>query len=156
VHNTSLTLKCTEHSVLSKQRALSTQCPSPSRHSVLSASIVCGMGIDIHEETQLLEQAKEKRKRGDQTPRPSHLNVVLSKASLSCPSVCLRARAPCPLRVSCPVTDRTQSTLLCAPPPGSRGRAAGLQACVLVAPWVKTNFVKRGWGHLLYKGWVTL
>jgi hypothetical protein len=30
--------------VLSKQRALSTQCPSPSRHSVLSASIVCGMG----------------------------------------------------------------------------------------------------------------
>jgi len=42
VHNTSLTLKCTEHSVLSKQRALSTQCPSPSRHSVLSASIVCG------------------------------------------------------------------------------------------------------------------
>ena len=42
VHNTSLALKCTEHSVLSKQRALSTQCPSPSRHSVLSASIVCG------------------------------------------------------------------------------------------------------------------
>jgi hypothetical protein len=30
--------------VLSKQRALSTQCPSPSRHSVLSASIVCGPG----------------------------------------------------------------------------------------------------------------
>ena len=44
VHNTSLALKCTEHSVLSKQRALSTQCPSPSRHSVLSASIVCGPG----------------------------------------------------------------------------------------------------------------
>ena len=44
VHNTSLALKCTENSVLSKQRALSTQCPSPSRHSVLSASIVCGPG----------------------------------------------------------------------------------------------------------------
>jgi len=42
VHNTSLALKCTEHSVLSKQRALSTQCPSPYRHSVLSVSIVCG------------------------------------------------------------------------------------------------------------------
>jgi hypothetical protein len=44
VHSKSLALKCTEHSVLSKQRALSTQCRSPSRHSVLSASIVCGMG----------------------------------------------------------------------------------------------------------------
>ena len=42
VHSKSLALKCTEHSVLSKERALSTQCPSPSRHSVLSASIVCG------------------------------------------------------------------------------------------------------------------
>ncbi len=40
VHNKSLALKCTEHSVLSKYRALSTQCPSPFRHSVLSASIV--------------------------------------------------------------------------------------------------------------------
>ena len=69
-----------------------------------------------------------------------HITVVLSKAAHSGPSVCLRARAPCPLRVSCPVTDRAQSALLYAPPPpGSRGQAAGMQACVPVAPWVKTH-----------------
>jgi hypothetical protein len=38
----------------------------------------------------------------------SHITVVLSKASHSGPSVCLRARAPCPLRVSCPGTDRAE------------------------------------------------
>ena len=36
----------------------------------------------------------------------SHITVVLSKAAHSGPSVCLRARAPCPLRVSCPEADR--------------------------------------------------
>jgi hypothetical protein len=41
----------------------------------------------------------------------SHVTVVLSKAALSGPSVCLRARssrAPCPLRVSCPGADRAK------------------------------------------------
>jgi hypothetical protein len=38
----------------------------------------------------------------------SHITVVLSKAAHSGPSVCLRARAPCPLRVSCPGTDRAE------------------------------------------------
>jgi hypothetical protein len=41
----------------------------------------------------------------------SHITVVLSKAARSGPSVCLRARAPCPLRVSCPGADRA---LICA------------------------------------------
>jgi hypothetical protein len=35
----------------------------------------------------------------------SHVAVVLSKTAHSGPSVCLRARAPCPLRVSCPGAD---------------------------------------------------
>ena len=48
----------------------------------------------------------------------SHVTVVLSKAALSGPSVCLRARAPCPLRVSCPGADRAK-------------RAAKLQALAL-------------------------
>jgi hypothetical protein len=38
----------------------------------------------------------------------SHITVVLSKAAHSGPSVCLRARSPCPLRVSCPGTDRAE------------------------------------------------
>jgi hypothetical protein len=38
----------------------------------------------------------------------SHITVVLSKAAHSGPSVCLRARAPYPLRVSCPGTDRAE------------------------------------------------
>ena len=42
VHSKSLALKCTRHSVHSTQWTLSTQCHSPYRHSVLSASIVCG------------------------------------------------------------------------------------------------------------------
>ena len=83
--------------------------------------------------------------------KPSHLNVVLSKAALSGPFVCLRARDPCPLSVSSPgadrarahssrvpcwsrSSDRAQRALLCAPTPGSCGRAARLQACVPVAP----------------------
>ena len=36
----------------------------------------------------------------------SHIAVVLSKTAHSGPSVCLRARSPCPLRVSCPGADR--------------------------------------------------
>jgi hypothetical protein len=38
----------------------------------------------------------------------SHITVVLSKAAHSGPSVCLRARAPCPLCVSCPGADRAE------------------------------------------------
>jgi hypothetical protein len=38
----------------------------------------------------------------------SHIIVVLSKAAHSGPSVCLRARAPCPLRVSRPGADRAE------------------------------------------------
>ena len=74
--------------------------------------------------------------------QPSHVTVVLSKASLSGQSVCLRARALCPLRVSCLGADLAKScVLLCSvrcsgprlatgsvvpvhPAPGSRGRAA--------------------------------
>jgi hypothetical protein len=37
-----------------------------------------------------------------------HIAVVLSKAALSGPSVCLRARAPCPLRVSYLWPDRAE------------------------------------------------
>ena len=43
-----------------------------------------------------------------------HITVVLSKAAHSGPSVCLRARAPCPLRVSCPGADRAS----CSKPAG--------------------------------------
>ena len=35
-----------------------------------------------------------------------HITVVLSKTDHSGPCVCLRARSPCPLRVSCPEADR--------------------------------------------------
>ena len=38
-----------------------------------------------------------------------HITVVLRKATHSGPSVCLRARTPCPLRVSCPGADRALS-----------------------------------------------
>ena len=86
---------------------------------------------------------KEQRRRaaiGDQPFAPPYRR--LSKAALSGPSVCLRARAPCPLRVSCPGADRAESCVLSrsvpcsgsrqavgsgAPvphPPGPRGRAA--------------------------------
>jgi hypothetical protein len=37
-----------------------------------------------------------------------HITVVLSKAAHSGPSVCLLARAPCPLRVSRPGADRAE------------------------------------------------
>jgi hypothetical protein len=65
----------------------------------------------------------------------SHKTVVLRKAAHSGPSVCLRARAPCPLRVSCPGTDRAERA----------AQAAGvsvqckLQVLALPClPWVKT------------------
>ena len=100
------------------------------------------------------EQEQGTRRTSDRR-QASHLNVVLSKAALSGPSVCLRARAPCPLRASCPVTDRESAQLsrslleqiigsrsdrtALRSSPGSCGRAARLQACVPVAPWVKTD-----------------
>ena len=85
------------------------------------------------------EQAKEQESAVGS--RPPHLNVALSKAALSGPSVCLRARAPCPLRVTClriarelrsrvPAGARqwtVPSSRSGAPvphPPGPRGRAA--------------------------------
>ena len=69
-------------------------------------------------------QSREQARRQRSGTEPSHhLNVVLSKAALSGPSVCLRARAPCPLRVSCPVTDRAQSAQLCAPSRIARARS---------------------------------
>jgi hypothetical protein len=37
-----------------------------------------------------------------------HITVVVSKAAHSGPSVCLRARAPCPLGVSRPGADRAE------------------------------------------------
>ena len=93
--------------------------------------------------SQLLEQRRNKGGGRRSGTSPSlHLTVVLSKAALSGPSVCLRARAPCPLRVSCPGADRAESCVLSrsvpcsgsrqaagsgAPvphPPGPRGRAA--------------------------------
>ena len=62
-----------------------------------------GIGIRVSfrtlEGTQLFRTAKEQESAVGS--RPPHLNVALSKAALSGPSVCLRARAPCPLRVSC-------------------------------------------------------
>ena len=71
----------------------------------------------------------------------SYIPIVLSKAALSGPSVCLRARAPCPLRVSCLRIARERSSRVPAGarqwtvpssrsgapvphPPGPRGRAA--------------------------------
>ena len=52
-------------------------------------------------------QAKDPRDRAIVRRRQaSYITVVLSKAALSGPSVCLRARAPCPLRVSCTGADR--------------------------------------------------
>jgi len=61
-----------------------------------------GPSFRTHEQSLLLEQQRNKRRGSAIGHQPSlHLNVVLSKAALSGPSVCLRARAPCPLRVSC-------------------------------------------------------
>ena len=59
----------------------------------------------------------------------SHITVVLSKAAHSGPSVCLRARAPCPLRVSCPGAD----CALCVQQACRRKRA--VRAAGLALPW---------------------
>ena len=92
--------------------------------------------------SQLLERRRNKGGGRRSGTSPSlHLTVVLSKAALSGPSVCLRARAPCPLRVSCLRIARERSSRVpagarqwIAPssrsgapvphPPGPRGRAA--------------------------------
>ena len=56
---------------------------------------------------KLLEVEKDPRRSSAVHRRHAlHITVVLSKAAHSGPSVCLRARAPCPLRVSCPGADR--------------------------------------------------
>ena len=90
-----------------------------------------GPGIGIRVSFRTLEGSQLFRTTREQEravgSRPPHLNVVLSKAALSGPSVCLRARAPCPLRVTC---------LRIVLP--ERGVQQGLQACVPVAPWDKT------------------
>ena len=73
---------------------------------------------------------KEQRRRaaiGDQPFAPPYRR--LSKAALSGPSVCLRARAPCPLRVSCLrsiawIAPSPRSGAPVPHPPGPRGRAA--------------------------------
>jgi hypothetical protein len=105
-----------------------------------------GIGIRVSfrtlEGTQLFRTEKDKRRgRRSGTSLRSTLPVVLSKAALSGPSVCLRARAPCPLRVSCLRIARERSSRVpagaqqwIAPssrsddpvphPPGPRGRAA--------------------------------
>ena len=71
-----------------------------------------GIGIRVSfrtlEGTQLFRTAKEQESAVGS--RPPHLNVALSKAALSGPSVCLRARAPCPLRVSCLRIARERSS----------------------------------------------
>ena len=92
-----------------------------------------GPGIGIRVSFRTLERSQLFRTTREQEravgSRPPHLNVVLSKAALSGPSVCLRARAPCPLRVTC---------LRIVLP--DRGVQQRLQACVPVAPWDKTGY----------------
>jgi hypothetical protein len=75
----------------------------------------------------------------------SHITVVLSKAAHSGPSVCLRARAPCPLRVSCPGTDRAERAVQAAgvsvQPSCRRERAVQTAgSCASVPPLVKTGY----------------
>jgi hypothetical protein len=72
-----------------------------------------------------------------------HITVVLSKAAHSGPSVCLRARAPCPLRVSLPGADRAERAAQAAGvsvQPSCRRECAVQTAgsCASVPPWVKT------------------
>jgi hypothetical protein len=66
-----------------------------------------------------------------------HITVVLSKAAHSGPSVCLRARAPCPLRVSRPGADRAERAAQGAGMSERAVRAAG--SCASASPWVKTG-----------------
>jgi hypothetical protein len=79
----------------------------------------------------------------------SHITVVLSKAAHSGPSVCLRARAPCPLRVSCPGTDRAERAVQAAgvsvQPSCRRERAVQTAgSCASVPPLVKTRLLDFG------------
>jgi hypothetical protein len=82
----------------------------------VSVSGTRDLALGTCEQSQLLEQGSKGASCGRR--QASHVTVVLSKAALSGPSVCLRARAPCPLRVSCPGADRAK-------------RAAKLQALAL-------------------------
>ena len=93
-----------------------------------------GIGIRVSfrtfERSQLFRTTKEQRRRAairDQPFAPPYRR--LSKAALSGPSVCLRARAPCPLRVSCLrsiawIAPSPRSGAPVPHPPGPRGRAA--------------------------------
>ena len=86
-----------------------------------------GIGIRVSfrtlERSQLFRTTKEQRRRAairDQPFAPPYRR--LSKAALSGPSVCLRARAPCPLRVSCLRIARERTAL--AFPAGADHRIA--------------------------------
>ena len=90
-----------------RERALKCAYASIPLHFVQSLSVSCDalcweltvLGlIRTHENRRSFRNRNRRLRSGS---RPSHLNVVLSKAALSGPSVCLRARAPCPLCVSC-------------------------------------------------------
>jgi hypothetical protein len=63
-----------------------------------------------------------------------HITVVLSKTAHSGPSVCLLARAPCPLRISSRSGSRQACSASCR-----RERAVQTAgSCASVPPWVKT------------------
>jgi hypothetical protein len=86
-------------------------------------------------------RSKKGRRSIVRRPQASHLTVVLSKSALSGPSVCLRARVPCPLRVYCPGADRAEraAQLRALALPCLGADRAKVQALALpVAPWVKT------------------
>ncbi len=85
---------------------------------VSGSGLVLGL-IRTHENRRRFQNWNRRLRSGS---RPSHLNVVLSKAALSGPSVCLRARAPCPLRVSCLRIARERTAL--AFPAGADHRIA--------------------------------
>ena len=83
------------------------------------------------ETAQQLERSRRIRRRSSVVHRRHalHIAVVLSKAALSGPSVCLRARAPCPLCVSYLRPDHARACSVAA------GYAAG---CTALGPLVKT------------------
>ena len=96
--------------------------------------MTCGIGpvppVSVSSENRCSFQSKE-QPRLRSGSRPSHLNVVLSKAAHSGPSVCLRARALCPLRVSL-ASERIAQRAVCscapcvaADPPSYRLRRSG-------------------------------
>ena len=96
--------------------------------------MTCGIGpvppVSVSSENRRSFRSKE-QPRLRSGSRPSHLNVVLSKAAHSGPSVCLRARALCPLRVSL-ASERIAQRAVCscspcvaADPPSYRLRSSG-------------------------------